>query len=60
MRIDLDDIEKQLKKNNYKVKCIPDNKYLMGCYHPSPRNVNTKRININKMVKLFKNVKNSI
>ena len=54
-----------LKKSNYPFKHgakykLPDNKYLMGCYHPSPRNVNTKRININKMVKLFENVKSSI
>ena len=28
LRIDLDQIEKQLKKNNYKVKCVSDNKYL--------------------------------
>ena len=28
LRINLDDIEKYLKKNDYKVKCIPDNKYL--------------------------------
>ena len=54
-----------LKKSNYLFKHgakykLPDNKYLMGCYHPSPRNVNTKRININKMVKLFKNVQSSI
>ena len=28
IRIDLDDIEKKLKNNNYKVKCIPNNKYL--------------------------------
>ncbi|MEK9958947.1 MAG: uracil-DNA glycosylase [Pelagibacteraceae bacterium] len=27
---------------------------LLGCYHPSPRNVNTKRIDIPKMVSLFK------
>ena len=39
---------------------LPDNKWLIGCYHPSPRNVNTKRININKMVRLFENVKNTI
>ena len=29
------------------------NFYLVGCYHPSPRNVNTKRINQLKMVRLF-------
>ena len=28
IRIDLDDIELYLKKNHYRVKCIPDNKYL--------------------------------
>ena len=54
-----------LEKNIYSFKHgikykLPDNKFLIGCYHPSPRNVNTKRININKMVTLFKNVKNSI
>ncbi len=36
---------------------LPDKKILIGCYHPSPRNVNTKRIDIKKMVKLFKNAK---
>ena len=36
---------------------LPDNKILIGCYHPSPRNVNTKRINLNMMVKLFNNAK---
>ena len=39
---------------------LPDNKWLIGCYHPSPRNVNTKRININKMVRLFENAKRTI
>ncbi len=39
---------------------LPDQKILVGCYHPSPRNVNTKRINLNMMVKLFKNVKKII
>ena len=39
---------------------LPDKKILIGCYHPSPRNVNTKRINLNKMVKLLKNAKNII
>ena len=28
LRIDLDDIEKQLQKKQYEVKCVPDNKYL--------------------------------
>jgi len=36
---------------------LPDQKILISCYHPSPRNVNTKRINIDKMVNLFNSVK---
>ena len=39
---------------------LPDNKLLIGSYHPSPRNVNTGRINKSKMVSLLKNVKNQI
>ena len=39
---------------------LPDKKILIGCYHPSPRNVNTKRINLSKMVRLFKKVKKII
>jgi len=36
---------------------LPDKKILVGCYHPSPRNVNTKRLNVKKMVFLFEQVK---
>jgi len=32
---------------------LPDGKILFGCYHPSPRNVNTKRINLRKMTNFF-------
>ena len=39
---------------------LPDKKILIGCYHPSPRNVNTKRINLNKMIKLLENAKKII
>ena len=39
---------------------LPDKKILIGCYHPSPRNVNTKKINLNKMVKLLENAKKII
>ena len=37
---------------------LPDNKILVGSYHPSPRNVNTGRIDVKKMVSLLKEVKN--
>ena len=33
---------------------LPDGKLLVGCYHPSPRNVNTKKINKEKLVNLLK------
>ena len=51
-----------LKSKNYKFSHaikyqLPDKRILIGCYHPSPRNVNTKRINLNMMVKLFKNAR---
>ena len=35
---------------------LPDNKILVGSYHPSPRNVNTGRINEKKMLILLKQV----
>jgi len=35
---------------------LPNNILLVGCYHPSPRNVNTGRINEKKMTTLFKKV----
>ena len=42
---------------NYK---LPDGKILFGCYHPSPRNVNTKRINRKKMTSFFLKAKKFI
>ena len=36
---------------------LPDNKILIGSYHPSPRNVNTGRIDKSKMVKLLNSIK---
>jgi len=32
---------------------LPDGKTLIACYHPSPRNVNTKIINFKMMKNLF-------
>ena len=39
-----------------KIYKLPDNILLIGCYHPSPRNVNTGRINEKKMTNLFRKV----
>ena len=36
---------------------LPDNITLIPCYHPSPRNVNTKIISEKMMVALFKKAK---
>ena len=36
---------------------LPDNKILIASYHPSPRNVNTKVINIKMINQLFKKAK---
>ena len=36
---------------------LPDKKILIGSYHPSPRNVNTGRIDQNKMIKLLNKIK---
>ena len=32
---------------------LPNNVKLVGCYHPSPRNVNTGRVNEKMMTNLF-------
>ncbi len=54
---DLKDKFKFVHGKNYK---LPNNIILVGCYHPSPRNVNTGRINEKKMTKLFKNIKKKV
>ena len=36
---------------------LPDGKVLISCYHPSPRNVNTKIIDVKKMMILLKMAK---
>ena len=45
-----------IKFKHNKVFKLPNNILLIGCYHPSPRNVNTGRINEKKMVQLFRKV----
>ncbi len=47
---------KNIKFVHGKVYKIPNNNFLVGCYHPSPRNVNTGRINEKKMINLFNKV----
>ena len=51
--------QKLIFKHGAKYK-LPDDKILIPCYHPSPRNVNTKVINAQKMIKLLKFVKKLI
>ena len=51
------------KKMNFthnKIFKLPNKILLVGCYHPSPRNVNTGRINEKKMTNLFKKVRKFI
>tara|TARA_B100000214_G_scaffold250766_1_gene184297 strand:- start:281 stop:955 length:675 start_codon:yes stop_codon:yes gene_type:complete len=46
----------KIKFGHNKIYELPNNILLVGCYHPSPRNVNTGRINEKKMTSLFKKV----
>ncbi len=46
----------KIKFGHDKIYKLPNNTLLIGCYHPSPRNVNTGRINEKKMTNLFKKV----
>tara|TARA_B110000196_G_C20913149_1_gene551550 strand:+ start:70 stop:744 length:675 start_codon:yes stop_codon:yes gene_type:complete len=69
-KIAFDNCIKFYKKNfiiNEKLKFIhgakyklPDGKILIACYHPSPRNVNTKVIDTKKMISLLKFAKRMI
>ena len=44
----------KIKFSHGSIYKLPNNILLVGCYHPSPRNVNTGRINEKKMTNLFK------
>lgn len=51
-----------LKKKDYLFKhgeeyLLNRSKYIIPCYHPSPRNVNTKRVNEVDMIKVFEKAK---
>ena len=50
-------INKKIVFKHGKFYLMPDNIILISCYHPSPRNVNTKLISLKMMVNLFKKVK---
>ena len=53
-------IDSNVKFGHSKFFKLPNNILLVGSYHPSPRNVNTGRINVNKMTNLFIKVKKTI
>ncbi|MDB0045312.1 uracil-DNA glycosylase [Candidatus Pelagibacter sp.] len=48
--------QKFIFKHGIKYK-LPDGKILIACYHPSPRNVNTKIIDTRKMISLLRTAK---
>ena len=50
------DFSKNAKFSHGAIYDLPNNIKIVGCYHPSPRNVNTGRINEKKMTSLFKKV----
>jgi len=39
---------------------LPNGMVLWGCYHPSPRNVNTGRLNFEMMTALLRKIKRSL
>ena len=49
-------LNKKITFSHNAVYKLPDNRLLVGCYHPSPRNVNTGRIDEKKMSSLFKKI----
>ena len=53
-------IDSNVKFGHSKFFKLPNNILLVGSYHPSPRNVNTGRINVNKMTNLFIKVTKAI
>ena len=50
-------INQKFKFKHGKKYLLPDKKILIACYHPSPRNVNTKVINSTMINQLFRNAK---
>tara|TARA_Y100001970_G_scaffold267360_1_gene357307 strand:- start:5065 stop:5739 length:675 start_codon:yes stop_codon:yes gene_type:complete len=54
------ELSSNIKFGHSKFFKLPNNILLVGSYHPSPRNVNTGRIDVNKMTNLFVKVKKII
>ena len=50
------DFKENIKFSHGKIFKVSNGILLVGCYHPSPRNVNTGRISENKMTNLLKKV----
>ena len=50
-------INKKFQFKHSKNYLLPDNKTLIACYHPSPRNVNTKVVTTAMINKLFRKAK---
>ena len=50
-------IDKKIQFKHGKKYVLPDNKVLIACYHPSPRNVNTKIISSEMIYQLFRKAK---
>ena len=50
-------INKKFQFKHSKSYLLPDNKTLIACYHPSPRNVNTKVVTTAMINKLFRKAK---
>jgi len=55
-----DIILKDYRFGHDKKYILPNGKILWACYHPSPRNVNTGRLNQNMMIDLLRKVKRSL
>ena len=51
------DLDKEIKFGHGKIFKLENGTLLVGCYHPSPRNVNTGRINEKKIFSLFNKIK---
>ena len=50
------DLIEKIEFKHGKFYILPDNLTLIPCYHPSPRNVNTKILSKTKMIVLFKKI----